>query len=94
MIGSGGAGKSTVARHLGKLLNIEVFNLDALYWKPGWVKTPRGEWRKIIEELLKRDSWIIDGNYSNTLELRLKECDTVIFLDIGSAACLWRVVKR
>ena len=94
MIGSGGAGKSTVARQLGKLLNIEVFHLDALYWKPGWVETPRGEWRKKIEELLVRDSWIIDGNYSNTLELRLKECDTVIFLDIGSATCLWRVVKR
>jgi adenylate kinase family enzyme len=63
VIGSGGAGKSTFARHLGKCLNIDVIHLDALYWHPGWVETPRAEWRKVINELLRRDAWIIDGNY-------------------------------
>jgi adenylate kinase family enzyme len=94
VIGSGGAGKSTFARHLGKLLNIEVIHLDALYWNPGWIETPRAEWRKVLEELLRRDAWIIDGNYSNTLDLRLEKCDTVIFLDIARPICLWRVLKR
>ena len=63
VIGSGGAGKSTFARHLGKCLNIDVIHLDALYWHLGWVETPRAEWRKVINELLRRDAWIIDGNY-------------------------------
>ena len=94
VIGSGGAGKSTFARHLGTLLNIDVIHLDALYWNPEWIETPRAEWRKVIEELLRRDAWIIDGNYSNTLDLRLEQCDTVIFLDIARPICLWRVVKR
>jgi adenylate kinase family enzyme len=31
IIGSGGAGKSTLARHLGEILNIEIFHLDKLY---------------------------------------------------------------
>jgi adenylate kinase family enzyme len=94
VIGSGGAGKSTFARHLGKLLDIGVIHLDALYWHPGWIETPRAEWRKVLEELLRRDAWIIDGNYSNTLALRLEKCDTVIFLDIARPICLWRVLKR
>jgi adenylate kinase family enzyme len=94
VIGSGGAGKSTFARHLGTLLNIDVIHLDELYWRPGWVETPRDEWRKVIEALLRRDAWIIDGNYSNTLDLRLEACDTVIFLDIARLICLWRVLKR
>jgi adenylate kinase family enzyme len=94
VIGSGGAGKSIFARHLGKLLKIEVIHLDALYWHPGWVETPRDEWRKVIEELVRRDAWIIDGNYSNTFDLRLEACDTVIFLDITRLICLWRVLKR
>jgi adenylate kinase family enzyme len=94
VIGSAGAGKSTFARHLGTLLNIDVIHLDAPYWHPGWVETPRDEWRKVIEALLPRDAWIIDGNYSNTLELRLGACDTVIFLDIARLICLWRVLKR
>lgn len=94
VIGSGGAGKSTFARHLGTRLNIDVIHLDTLYWHPGWVETPRAEWRKVIEGLVRRDAWIIDGNYSNTLDFRLEACDTVIFLDIARLICLWRVVAR
>lgn len=94
VIGSGGAGKSTFARRLGKLLEIDVVHLDTLYWHPGWVETARDEWRKILTEILTRDSWIMDGNYSGTLDLRLEACDTVIFLDIARTVCLWRVIKR
>ena len=43
IIGAGGAGKSTLARQLGEVLGIEVIHLDALFWKPGWVDTPRDE---------------------------------------------------
>lgn len=94
MIGSGGAGKSTFARRLGKLLDLEVVHLDALYWNPGWVETPKAEWAETVAELVKRDSWIMDGNYSGTFDLRLKACDTVIFLDMPRLVCLWRVLKR
>lgn len=94
VIGSGGAGKSTFARRLGEILNIEVIHLDSLYWRPGWVETPRPEWEKTLEHIISRDSWIMDGNYSGTLGLRIEACDTVIFLDIERIICLWRVIKR
>lgn len=94
VIGSGGAGKSTFSRRLSRLLNIEVIHLDMLYWKPGWIETPKPEWRKLVEELVKRDSWIIDGNYSGTFDIRFDACDTVIFLDISRLLCIWRVLKR
>ena len=94
VIGSGGSGKSTFARDMGQLLNIEVIHLDTHYWNSGWVETPKAEWLRTIEELLSRDSWIMDGNYSGTLEVRLRACDTVIFLDISRPTCLWRVLKR
>ncbi|MDT5063273.1 MAG: hypothetical protein QOH63_3732 [Acidobacteriota bacterium] len=94
VIGSGGAGKSTFAKRLGECLKINVVHLDSIYWSPGWVETPKAEWLKTVEELLKRESWIIDGNYSSTLELRLQSCDTVIFLDRPRSVCLWRVLKR
>src|SRR5687767_7739917 len=94
VIGSGGAGKSTFSKRLGEILRIDVHHLDALYWHPGWVETPKPEWKKIVEDLIQRETWIIDGNYSGTLELRLKACDTVIFLDVMRTVCLWRVLKR
>ena len=94
VIGSGGAGKSTFARQLGEILHLEVIHLDSLYWSAGWVEMPKPEWQKTVEELSRRDAWIMDGNYSGTLEMRLEACDTVIFLDISRLICLWRVLKR
>lgn len=94
VIGSGGAGKSTFARRLGEALRIEVLHLDAMYWHRGWVSTPREVWRGKVAELLEREAWIMDGNYSNTLEMRLAACDTVVFLDVRRTTCLWRAVKR
>jgi adenylate kinase family enzyme len=94
VIGSGGAGKSVFATRLGEVLQIEVLHLDKFYWRPGWTEMPKSEWRKTVEQLLQRDAWIMDGNYSGTLDLRLEACDTVIFLDISRLVCLWHMLKR
>lgn len=94
VIGSGGAGKSTLAHQLGSLLNIEVLHLDKFYWRAGWVETPKSEWPKKVEELVRRDAWIMDGNYSGTLDIRMQACDTIIFLDMPRLLCLRRVLKR
>jgi adenylate kinase family enzyme len=94
VIGSGGAGKSTFARRLREQLNLELIHLDMLYWRPGWVETPKPEWQQTVAELIKRDEWIMDGNYSGTLDVRFTACDTVIFLDLPRRVCLWRILKR
>lgn len=94
VIGSGGAGKSTFARRLGARLGLPVIHLDANYWKPGWVETPKDEWRRKVERLVEGNAWVIDGNYSGTLDVRLAACDTVVFLDLPRAVCVWRVLKR
>jgi len=94
VIGSGGAGKSTFSIRLSKILNIEVIHLDTRYWQPGWVEPSKEEWKKTIEMLIARETWIMDGNYSGTLDLRIVACDTLIFLDISRWVCVWRVIKR
>jgi adenylate kinase family enzyme len=90
IIGSGGAGKSTLSRCLQKLLGIPLVHLDSIFWKPGWVETPRPEWKRIVCELVQGDSWIMDGNYSGTLDIRIDACDTIIFLDLPRTTCSWR----
>ena len=94
IIGSSGAGKSTLARRLSEATGIKVIHLDKVYWQAGWVEPPKDEWRKTVEDHLKKESWIMDGNYSGTLALRLERCDTVIFLDLPPTICTWRVIKR
>jgi len=94
VIGSGGAGKSVFASRLGALLKIEVLHLDRFYWRSGWSEPPKDQWQKTVDELLRRDAWIMDGNYSGTLARRVDACDTVIFLDLPRVLCIWRVLKR
>ena len=94
LIGSGGAGKSTLARELGEALQRPVHHLDALYWSAGWVEPDKQGWRKAQEELCAQDSWIMDGNYGGTLDLRLAAADTILFLDFPRVLCLYRALKR
>ena len=93
IIGSGGAGKSTLARQLGQL-GIPVIHLDTLYWQPGWLPTPSADWISLQRKIIQNPCWIIDGNYGSTLDIRLEAADTIIFLDFEPGLCLWRVVQR
>lgn len=94
VIGSSGAGKSTFARRLSEKTGLEVIHLDVLYWKPNWIEPPKDEWQKTVENALKGDAWIMDGNYSGTLASRLKACDTVVFLDFPRMTCVYRILRR
>ncbi len=83
LIGSGGSGKSTLARQLGNILNIQVYHLDAIFWKPNWEGVSKEEQISIQTDLVKKDEWLIDGNYGGTLDIRMDAADTIIFLDIN-----------
>lgn len=91
---SAGVGKSTFARTLGEKLDLPVHHLDSFHWKPGWVEADKNEFREVIEKLVKEDAWIIEGNYSSTIDLRLAEADTLIYLELPLRICLYRVLKR
>ena len=94
IIGSCGAGKSTLAQSLGNRLKLPVVHLDAHYWQPEWQEPDPNLWQEIHQELVTRDRWIIDGNYGNTLDIRASAADTIIWLDFNRYLCLWRVFKR
>lgn len=94
IIGCGGAGKSTLAQKLGEKTGLPVIHLDKLFWKPGWVEMPREEFDALLREEIKKEQWIMDGNFNRTMPERLARCDTVIYLDFSRIACLLGVVKR
>ncbi|MGI4789950.1 MAG: hypothetical protein ACRYFS_14000 [Janthinobacterium lividum] len=46
-----------------------------------------------MRELTTNETWITDGNFGGTMEIRLAAADTIIFLDLPPL-CAWRVVRR
>ena len=94
VLGSSGSGKSTVSRRLGEALGVEVIHLDSHFWLPNWVSVPEEIWPETVAGLLQREAWVIDGNYTSTLPLRLAAADSVVFLDVPRRVCLWRCLKR
>ena len=94
IIGCPGSGKSTLARALGEKLNLTVVHLDRLWWTTGWKNVSMEEFDARLEKALALGSWIIDGNYSRTMDARLAKCDTIIWLDFGRWSCLWGMFQR
>ena len=94
VIGSPGAGKSTLARRIAVATGLPLHHLDAEFWLPGWTERAPEAWARQLKQMAGAPRWIIDGNYGGTLEVRLAKADTVVCLDYPTALCLWRVVKR
>jgi adenylate kinase family enzyme len=96
ILGRGGAGKSTLARRIGAVTGFPVIELDQWFWQPAPVPTPRDRWVEIQGELVRAETWIIDGDLGpyDALEPRLRAADTVIILDFSLLRCAWRSARR
>ena len=94
IVGPGGAGKSTLAHDLGEVTKLPVIHLDRYFWEPGWVETPREQWRRRQSELLSGDRWIVDGNYGGTFDERFSRADTVIIVARPRLACVASAIGR
>jgi adenylate kinase family enzyme len=94
VLGSSGSGKSTFALKLGDITGLPVVHIDQLFWEPGWVQAPKAVYLERLHQALARDRWIIDGNNSSTMDLRLPRADRIILLDRSRLTCLARIGRR
>lgn len=98
MVGSSGAGKSTVARALARALGVPFVELDAIFHQPGWAPLDENAFRRRVAEVAAGDAWVIDGNYSAVRALVWARADTVIWIDLPRRAVMrqivWRTLRR
>lgn len=94
IIGGSGTGKTTLAKNLGKQLNLPVYYIDGIHHLKNWEIRDKDERDKIILEIINKDKWIIDGTYKSTLKHRLEKADYVIYLDYSTFAQIRGILGR
>ena len=94
VLGPCGSGKTCLTRELSRILDLPAVHLDARFWRPGWIGTPQQEWRRVVTSLIEQDSWIMDGTYESTLDLRIPAAEAIVMVDRPRWSCLWGVIRR
>lgn len=94
VIGSPGSGKSTFSRKLRDVTGLPLYHLDMINHKPDKTTVSGEEFDRRLNEIMRTDEWIIDGNYQRTLEVRLEKCDTAFLLDFPLDVCLAGAAER
>ncbi len=94
VIGCSGSGKSTFSKKLRDRSGLPLYHLDLIYWREDGTVLDKDELDIRLDGIISEDSWIIDGNYSRTMEKRMAACDTVFFFDIPTEDCIAGVRKR
>ena len=94
VIGSGGSGKTYFSTRLAEKVGLPVHHLDQVFWGRDWTPIGRDEYRAEVDRISGEPSWVIDGNYFSSFDIRVPKADTIVFLDRSPLLCVFRVFKR
>lgn len=94
VIGCPGSGKSRLSKALSEKTGLPLYHLDMMYWKADKTQVEKSLFLERLSEAIENEEWLIDGNYSSTMEMRLEACDTVIFLDFPKELCIKGIMER
>ena len=94
VIGNCGSGKSTASVELARRLNLPLIHLDREFWRPGWQQPTDEQWEQQVAAIVAADRWLVDGNYTGSLPMRIARADMVVWLDFPRLFCMWQVLRR
>ena len=95
VFGNAGGGKSTLSKRLSAIAGLPLYILDKIQYRPGGAEVPQEEYKRVHQEILDTERWIIDGfGCMETLWLRLERADTLVFVDLPLFIHFWWVTKR
>ena len=96
LFGNSGSGKSTLAS---RLSNAEMahLDLDSLAWLPSQPprRMPLLESKVLIDEFItKNEAWVIEGCYTDLLEILADKATEVVFLNLPVEQCVQNASGR
>jgi adenylate kinase family enzyme len=97
VVGTSGAGKTTLAARLAAALGVRHIDLDAVTWQPGWIalhETDPDEFLRRAAALMEEDAWVSCGNYVTSRPPLLARATHLVWLDYSRARVMAQVVRR
>ena len=97
IFGNSSSGKSTLAKRLSQTKNLAHLDLDTIAWNEGMPPTrkPLAGSKALIDDFTSQNaSWVLEGCYSDLLELVLEDASEVIFMDLPVASCVENARRR
>lgn len=94
IIGGPGTGKTTLSYLLYPISKIPIYHLDSIGYSENWKKRSKQEKQAILSTILKKDTWIIEGNTTKFLTPIVEKADLIIFLDYSSFSQLRGILTR
>ena len=98
IIGCSGSGKTYLAKALSEKYTIPHFDLDDIQWDnnaDGYgVKMPIEKRTALLNDILKNDSWIIEGVYYAWVGKCFEDADKIYVLDIPKRVYTYRIIER
>jgi adenylate kinase family enzyme len=94
VVGTSGSGKSTFCKKLAKILHYPYIEMDKFFWEPKWKQASSEDFLLKLSKDLLQDRWVLDGNYTDSIPVKWKNVEMVIWLDYSFSLTLFRAFKR
>ncbi|MBH1963411.1 MAG: AAA family ATPase [Comamonadaceae bacterium] len=96
ILGPSNSGKSTLACAISRQRGLPVIHLDQLFHQPhtDWKPRPQAEFIHLHDQAIQQHQWVMEGNYTRTIEQRMQRATGLILLEVSTATSLFRYFRR
>jgi adenylate kinase family enzyme len=97
VIGTAGAGKTTLARAIAARLSLPHIELDAINWQAGWRdldRHDRSEFVRRVTVAIQAEAWVVDGGYNSIRDILYRRATHLVWLDYERPVIIARVIRR